>query len=76
MVCVCWLVDCSTLDEDISVIDEVHFDVVCPSVMDNGGGEAEEVLVDIIVSSVEPLSSVDNSNVDVLIGVIAVANVD
>ncbi len=76
MVCVCWLVDCCTLDEDISVIDEVHFDVICPSVVDNGDDKAKEVLLDIIVSSVEPLSSVDDSNVDVLVGDTAVANVD
>ncbi len=29
-----------------------------------------------VVSSVEPLSSVDDSNVDVLVGVITVVNVD
>ncbi len=76
MVCVCWLVDCSTLDEDIPVIDEVNFDVICPSVVDTGDDEAKEVLLDDIVSSVEPFSSVDDSNVDVLIGDIAVAIAD
>lgn len=49
--------------------------MVCPSVVDNGDDEAKEVLADIIVSSVEPLC-VDDSNVDVLIGVITVVNVD
>lgn len=72
MFCVCWRVDCSILDDDISVIDEVNFDVVCPSVVDNGGGEAEDLLVEIAVSSVEPLSSVDNANVDVLMESVSV----
>ncbi len=35
MVCVCWLV-CSTLDDDISVVDEVNSDVLCPLLV---GGE-------------------------------------
>ncbi len=32
-VCVCWLVVCSTVDDDISVADEVNSDVLCPSVV-------------------------------------------
>ncbi len=73
MVRVCGLVDCSTLDEDFSDIDEVNFEVICPSVVDN---EAKEVLLDNIVSSVELLSNADDSNVDVLEGDIAVVCVD
>ncbi len=59
MVCVCWLV-CSTLDEDIPLIDEVNSDVICPSVVANVGTEDEGVpVVDNIGSSVEPISMVD-----------------
>ncbi len=36
VVCVCWLVVCSTVDEDISVSDEVNSDVLCPSVEVDG----------------------------------------
>ncbi len=62
MVCVCWLV-CSTLDEDISVIDEVISDVFCPSVIANGGPVDEVVpVMGDIGSSVEPLSLVDDWN--------------
>ncbi len=75
MVCVCWLVFCSALDVGISVVDEFSSDVLCPSVVVDGKDE-EVSIVDNVVSSVEPLSSVDNSNVDVLIGVITVVNVD
>ncbi len=32
--------------------------------------------MDNVVSSVEPLSSVDDSNVDMLVGVITIVNVD
>lgn len=39
--------------------------MVCPSVVDNGSGEAEEVLV-------EPLSSVDDSKVDMLMDSVSV----
>ncbi len=53
MVCVCWLV-CSTLDEDIPVIDEVD------SVVADVGTEDEGVpVVDNVGSSVEPISMVD-----------------
>ncbi len=59
MLCVCWLV-CSTLDEDIPVIDEVDSDVICPSVVADVGTEDEGVpVVDNIGSSVEPISMVD-----------------
>ncbi len=51
--------DCSTLDEDIPVLDEVNSDVF-PSVRGNGGAEDEGVLVvDKVGSSVEPISMVD-----------------
>ncbi len=72
MVCICWLVVCSALDEDISVADEVNSDAICPSVVVDG----EVPVVDNVVSSVELLSSVDDSNVDLLVGVITVVNVD
>ncbi len=59
MVCVCWLV-CSTLDEDIPVIDEVNSDVICPSVVADVGTEDEGIpVVDNVGSSVEPISMVD-----------------
>ncbi len=59
MVCVCWLV-CSTLDEDIPVIDEVSSDVICPSVVADVGAEDEGIpVVDKVGSSVEPISMVD-----------------
>ncbi len=63
MVRVCGLVDCSTLDEDFSDIDEVNFEVICPSVVVDGE-DGDVAVVDNVVSSVEPLSSVDDSNVD------------
>ncbi len=72
VVCVCSLV-CSILDEDISFVDEVNSDVFA-SVRANGGAEDEDVLVvDNVASAVEPLSSVDDSNVFVFTGV---SNVD
>ncbi len=36
MVCICRLVVCSALDEDISVVDEVNSDVLCPFVVVDG----------------------------------------
>ncbi len=72
MVCICWLVVCSALDEDIFVVDEVNSDAICPSVIVDG----EVPVVDNVVSSVELLSSVEDSNVDLLVGVITVVNVD
>ncbi len=75
MVCVCWLVFCSALDVGISVVDEVNSDVLCPSVVVDGE-DGEVPVVDNVVSSVELLSSVDDSNVDMLIGVKTVVNVD
>ncbi len=74
MVCVCWLVICSTLEVGISVVDEVNSDVLCCVVVEGENGEVPIVYK--VVSSVDPLSSVDASNVDVLIGVITVENVD
>ncbi len=73
MVCICWLVVCSALDVGNSVIDEVNSDVLCVVVEGENG---EVPIVYKVVSSVEPLSSVDDSNVDVLVGVITVVNVD
>ncbi len=59
VVCVCWLV-CSTLDEDIPVIDEANSDVICPSVVADVGAEDEGIpVVDKVGSSVEPISMVD-----------------
>ncbi len=72
MVCECRIV-CSTLDEDIPVIDEGNSDVFS-SVRGNPGADDEGVLVvDNVASAVEPLSSVDDSNVFVFTGV---SNVD
>ncbi len=75
MGCVWWLVVCSAPDVGNSVVDEVNFDVLCPSVVVDGNDE-EVPNVDNVVSSVDPLSSVDASNVDVLVGLITVVNVD
>ncbi len=61
--CVCWLVVCSAPDVGISVFDEVNSDVLCPSVVVDGE-DGDVAVVDNVVSSVEPLSSVDDSNVD------------
>ncbi len=75
MVCVSWPV-CSTLDENISVVDEVNSDEFS-SVRGDGDAEDEGVLVvDNVASAVEPFSCVDDSNVVVLIAVTTVANVD
>ncbi len=74
MGCVWWLVVCSAPDVGNSVVDEVNSDVLCPSVVVEGE-YGDVAVVDNVVSSVEPLSSVD-SNVDVLVGVITVVNVD
>ncbi len=72
MVCVSRPV-CSTLDEDISVIDEVNLDVFS-SVRGDGDADDEGVIVvNNVDSAVEPLSSVDDSNVFVFTGV---SNVD
>ncbi len=50
---------------------------VFSSVSGDGGAEDEGVpVVDNVASAVEPLSSVDDTNVVVLIGVTAVLNVD
>ncbi len=72
MVCVSRPV-CSILDEDISIVDEVNSDVFS-SGRGDGGAEDEGVLVvNNVDSAVEPLSSVDDSNVFVFTGV---SNVD
>ncbi len=47
----------------ISVFDEVNSDVLCPSVVVDGE-DGDVAVVDNVVSSVEPLSNVDDSNVD------------
>ncbi len=74
-VCVCWLVICSALEVGISVVDEINSDVLCPSVVeDNEDGEV--LVVDITVSAVDPLSLVDDCNVDKHVGDIAVVNAD
>ncbi len=50
---------------------------VFSSVRGDGGAKDERVpVVDNLASAVEPLSSVDDSNVVMLIGVTAVVNVD
>ncbi len=74
MVCVCRLFVCSTLEVGISDVDEVISDVLCCVVVDGENGEVP--IVDNVVSIVEPLSSVDDSNVDMIVGVITVVNVD
>ncbi len=74
-VCVCWLVVCSALEVGISAVDEINSDVLCPSVVVvNEDGEI--LIVDIIVSAVDPLSLVDDCNVDKLVGDIAFVNSD
>ncbi len=75
MVCVCWLVVCSAPDVGVSAVDEISSDVLFPFVVVDGKDEVVPN-VDNVVSSVDPLSSVDASNVDVLIGVITDENVD
>ncbi len=50
----------------------MNSDAICPSVVVDG----EVPVVDKAVSSVEPLSSVDDSTVDLLVGVITVVNID
>ncbi len=74
MVCVCWIVVCSVPDVGNSVVDEVNSDVLCCVVVEGENGEVP--VVDNVVSSVELLSSVEESNVDLLVGVITVVNVD
>ncbi len=46
-----------------SVVDEVNSDVLCPSVVVDGE-DGDVAVADNVVSSVEPLSSVDDSNVE------------
>ena len=74
VVCAGWLVVCSTVDKDNSDVDEINFDVLCSSVVIDG--EVGEVLIEEdVVSSVELLSLVDDSNL-VVIADISVVNVD
>ncbi len=76
MVCVCWLV-CSTLDEDIPVIEEVNSDVLCPLVVGDGGAGDEVVhVVGNIGSSVEPPSMVDVWNEVMLMASVSVVEVN
>ncbi len=75
MVCACWLVVCSTLEVGISVVDEVNSDELCPSVVVDGE-DGKVPVVDNVVCSIVTLSSVDDSNVDMIVGVITVVNVD
>ncbi len=63
MVCVCWLVVCPTVKVVISVVDEISSDVPIPSVVKDVE-DGDVAVVDNVVSSVEPLSNVDDSNVD------------
>ncbi len=64
---------CSTLDENISIVDEVNSDVFS-SVRGNPGADDEGVLVvENVASAVEPIPSVDDSNVFMFTGV---SNVD
>ncbi len=74
MVCACWLVVCSTLEVGISVVDELNSDVLCCVVVVGENGEVP--IVDNVVSSVVTLSSVDDSNSDMLVGVNTVVNFD
>ncbi len=53
----------------------MNSDVLCPSVVVDGK-DGEVPVVDKAVSSVELLSSVDDSNVDVPVAVITVVNDD
>ncbi len=73
VVCVCWLVVCTTLEVGISVVDEVNSDELCCVVVVDEDGKVP--VVDNVVSSVVTLSSVDDSNVDMIVGVITVVNV-
>ncbi len=74
-VCVCWLVVSSALEVGISVVDEINSDVLCPSVaVDSEDGEVP--IEEYVVSSVELLSLVDDSNVVVVIADISVVSVD
>ncbi len=76
MVCVCWLV-CSTLDEDIPVLDEVDSDVIFPSVVADVGTEDEGVpVVDNVGSSVEPISMVYVWNEVMLMDSVSVVEVN
>ncbi len=52
-------------------------DVLCPFVVVDGeDGDGELPVVDNVVPVLKPLSSVDDSNVDVLVGVHNCLNVD
>lgn len=71
----CWTVVSSIADENISVVVEGSSDVLSPSVIIDI--ENEDVPIeDDVVSTVELLSLVDESNVVVVIADIGVGNVD
>ncbi len=74
-VCVCWLVVCSALEVGISVVDEINSEVLCLSVAVDGE-DGDVPIEEDVVSSVELLSLVDDSNVVVVIADISVVNVD
>ncbi len=74
-VCVCWLVLSSALEVGISVVDEINSDVLCLSVAVDGE-DGEVPIEENVVSSVELLSLVDDSNVVVVIADIFVVDVD
>ncbi len=74
-VCVCWLVVSSALEVGISVVDEINSDVLCPSAAVDGE-DGEVPIEEDVVSIVELLSLVDNSNVVVVIVDISVVNAD
>ncbi len=74
-VCVCWLVLSSALEVGISVVDEINSDVLCLSVAVDGE-DGEVPIEEDVVSSVELLSLVDDSNVVVVIADIFVVDVD
>ncbi len=69
------LVVSSALEVGIYVVDEINSDVLCPSVAVDGE-DGEVPIEEDVVSSVELLSLVDDSNVVVVITHIAVVNVD
>ncbi len=52
----------------------MNSDVLCCVIVEGENGEVPIVYK--VVSNVEPLSCVDDSNVDMLVGVITVVNVD
>ncbi len=75
MVCVCWLVVCSAhLSRYFLLLMKCILMYQFPSVVVDGE-DGDVSVVDNVVSSVEPLSNVDDSNVDDVIEDIAVVYV-